>query len=339
MSIFDRPHEVDRIVSLIETIQQHPEDVLKNERYLMSKKWFDYRFLSPKQANKAFLKAYRNAFRRSYAQEINRDRAECYNGVRARNFADSAREHSQLVIARQRADALGVAYPIYVDAAFDFALRKSDRRKRFPRPNELHGNAQSAPLLAKHVLETWQKRLAEGVVRVEHPAYLISKYRGLPAQDDYRRFVLQLVKSKNMLWHRAIRTFTFDREQVPIEFFKAHIPEDQLEQEMERLECDLRHHPVSHENQMTSEQLTLLCPSCFGMHYTFDAASDECSACPVAQSCLKTGNMVLKRAAAESGKLDPAGDYKRKLSRERQRKCRERKRFRTEVAKRLATSG
>jgi len=47
-----------RIRSLIETIQQHPTDVLEAERRLHSRKWFDYRFMSSEELNRLFTKTY-----------------------------------------------------------------------------------------------------------------------------------------------------------------------------------------------------------------------------------------------------------------------------------------
>lgn len=314
-----------RISSLIETIQRHPIETLRDERWLMPTKWFEYRFVSPKEANRLFERVYQNVYRRRIEQEVDRNLAQNVKGLNARTLASSPRERSQLVAARQRADELGMSYPVYIEAAFEFALRRGDERKKFPRPNQLHGNEKSAPWFAEFVMQCWREQTSNGLVRVEHPAYLIENYRGMPAQDEFRRFVLDHVEQVNMPLHRAIRLFTYDRKQVPADLFKSMVPEDKFAHAIEIVESDLVHHPLDDDTPVPLS-LSQLWPTCFGMHYTHEPASAECSACPLALGCRKVGDLVLRKAAAQAGVPDPAADYIRKLDRERQQRRRDRKR-------------
>jgi len=320
--------EYTRIASLIETIQEHSTEILANERRLMTTKWFDYRFLSPKEANRLFARAYKDVYRKKIAQEVDRDLARNVSGLNAQTLATIPRERTQLVFARQRADEFGMSYPVYIEAAFDFALRRGGKRKALPRPNQLHGNKKSAPLFIEYVTQRWQELLASSLGRVEHPAYLIENYRGMPAQDDFRRFVLDYVKQANMPLHRAIRMFTYERKQVPADLFGSMWPQEQFERAMQSVESDLRHMPIEDVTPVpvTSSQLW---PTCFGMNYTHQPSSPECSSCPLASNCERIGDFVMSKAAAQAGAADPAGDYHRRLGRNRKRKerCRGRERM------------
>lgn len=332
MSEISKSPEHTRIESLIETIQRHPADVLEVERRLMTVKWFDYRFLSPKEANRLFARTYQEVYRRKAAENIDREMASKMSGVHFLTMKISARERSQLVAARQRADEFGMSYPAYIEAAFDFALRRGDKRKSFPRPNQLHGNEKAAPLFAKYVMKRWQELLSDGLVRVDHPAYLIENYRGMAAQDDFRRFILDQVKQTSMPLHRAIRMFCFERKQVPVDSFKSIVSDEQFERAMENVESDLNHIPIEDiaPVPVTSSQLW---PTCFGLHYAHQPLSSSCASCLQAPNCKKIGDLVLSKAAAQTGVADPAGDYRRRMDRERQQRCRDRKRKAKDAAR------
>ncbi|OVE88127.1 hypothetical protein B7W89_19660 [Agrobacterium tumefaciens] len=314
-----------RVESLIKTIQEHPTDVLEAERPLTAIKWFDYRFMSPKEANRLFMKTYQNIYRRKFAEEVDVERAKKVSGVHVLTMKDDARERSQLVAARQRADELGISYPVYIEAAFDFALKRSDKRKTFPRPNQLHGNDKSTPWLTAFIVARWKEQLPSTLASVDHPSYLLENYREIPAQDDFRRFVLNYVKEVNMPLHSAIRTFTYERQQVPAELFKSITTERTFKRAMEIVESDLNHIPVD-ATVPVHPISTHRWPTCFGMHYTLDPSSSECAACPQMEGCKMLGELILEKASAQAGVADPAGDYKRRNDRERQQRCRANKR-------------
>lgn len=317
MSEISSSPDHNRVLSLIETIQQHPTQLLQAERRLMATKWFDYRFLSPKEANRLFTRTYQEVYRRKFAENIDREMARKVNGINFSKMKTDARERSQLVIARQRADEFGMSYPVYIEAAFDFAMRRGNKRKALPRPSQLHGNGKAAPAFVEYIMKRWEELLLDGLVRVEHPAYLIENYRGMPAQDDFRRFVLDHVKQTSMPLERAIRTFAYEKKQVPADLFRSIRSEDMFKRAMESVESDLRDEIAS--VPLTSSQLW---PTCFGMNYTHHPSSLECSACPQASNCKKIGDFVLRKAAMQVGVSDPAEDYHRRMGRKRKQKQR-----------------
>lgn len=318
-----------RIKSLVETIQQHPTEVLEVERRLCSIKWFDYRFMSPHDANMLFARTYQEIFRRKFAAEVDSQSVENVSGIHLRTITTNARERSHLVAARQRADEFGIAYPFYIEAAFDFALRRGNKRKKFPRPNQLHGNAASADLFVKYVSARWREHVMDGLARVEHPSYLIENYRKIQAQDDFRRFLLNHVQEASVPLHRAIQIFSYDRKQIPAESFRSISNEEVFERALAIADSDLRDRPAASVTS-TSSDSTERWPTCFGMHYTHDPSSKECSSCPQRQGCKKLGDFVLREASKQCGVEDPAGDYNRRMDRKRQQRCRAKRRAQTD---------
>lgn len=318
MSQISQSPEYIRLSSLISMLQQHPTSVLENERTLTSVKWFDYRFLSPQEANRLFQKTYQKIYKQKFAQLIDVEMARNVSGLKSQTIATNARERSQLVIARQRADASGMSYPAYIEACFDFAANRSDKRSKFPQPNQLHGNEKSEPHLHKFITKHWNELMASDLVPIEHPAYLIENYKGLPAQDAYRRFILDYIRRENIPLHRAILKYTYARRQLPLDMFKSEFKPEIYDRAIENVEIDLRHYPIEAVSHAQVDR-THLWPTCFGMHYTYQPNAPECMSCPLIASCMKVGDLILSKAVAQAGVADPAGDYKKRLARIRKR--------------------
>ena len=323
-----------RMEANIEAMIQNPVSVLEAERELMTRKWFEYRFLSLKECNRQFLYDYQTIFRRKFAETIDAASAGNVSGARTLTMKNDARERSQLVAARQRADALGAPYSVYIEAAFDFALKRSNERKALPRPNQLLGNDKTSNYVVKYIHTRWDEMLSNRLFKVEHPAYLISSYRNLPAQDDFRKFIIEHVKQTSMPLDRAIRKYTYDLGQIPLEVFEASFPAEMFDRAMQSVKSDLLTFPV--ENAPASPLETVhLWPSCFGLRYSYDPSSSECSTCPQASNCNKIGQFTFGAACKQAGVDDPAADYNRRLDRERQQRHRAKKR----EAKLLAAGG
>lgn len=314
-----------RFENLIDDMLQNSDITLIAERNLLSKKWFEYRFYSPSQADRCFLKAYQNIYSRKIAENIDRDLARNARGAHSKTIEHNTRERSQLRAARQRADEFGMPYPVYIEAAFNFALLKSDKRKHFPRPNELHGNSEAAPWFVDYVMKRWHELLADGLFSVEHPAYLIENYKDLPAQNEFRAFIVQHVQHENIPLHRAIRKYTYEKRQIPLDVFKNNFPEALFQQALKIAESDLQHHPVDVERVIPIGK-SQLWPTCFALHYTCTPTSPECSSCPLLPGCQKTGDSLVAKAGVKIGIADPAADYEKRLARDRKRRQRERER-------------
>ncbi|WP_421522113.1 hypothetical protein [Ochrobactrum quorumnocens] len=323
-----------RIRANFDAMLQNPVPVLEAERELMTKKWFEYRFLSSKECNRQFLKDYQTIFRRKFAENIDAASAGNVSGANSQTMKDDARERSQLVAARQRADALGTPYNVYIEAAFDFALKRNNERKALPRPNQLLGNDRTSDYVVKHILTRWNEMLSNRLFKVEHPAYLISSYRNLPAQNDFRKFIIEHVKQTSMSLDRAIRKYTYDLCQIPLDVFKESFPAEMFDRAMQSVESDLLTFPVENPTASPLKEMHLW-PNCFGLHYTYNPSSSECSSCPQASNCNKISQFTFGAASKHAGVDDPAADYDRRLARERQQRHRTKKR----EAKLLAAGG
>ena len=327
------PEEL-RIRANIDAMLQNPVPVLEAERELMTKKWFEYRFLSSRECNRQFLNDYQTIFRRKFAENIDAASAGNVSGANTRTMKDDARERSQLVAARQRADALGTPYNVFIEAGFDFALKRNNERKALPRPNQLLGNDQTSNYVVKYILNRWDEMLSNRLFKVEHPAYLISSYRNLPAQNYFRKFIIEQVKQTSMPLDRAIRKYTYDLGQIPLEVFKESFPEEMFDRAIQSVESDLLIFPVENTDASPVRKVDLL-PTCFGLRYTYDPSSSECSLCPIASNCNNVGQLTFGAASKQAGVDDPAADYDRRLARERQQRHRAKKR----EAKLLAVGG
>lgn len=327
------PEEL-RIRANIDAMLQNPVSVLEAERKLMTSKWFEYRFLSSKECNRQFLYDYQTIFRRKFAETIDAASAGNVSGVRTLTMKNDARERSQLVAARQRADALGAPYDVHIEAAFDFALKRSNERKALPRPNQLLGNDRTSDYVVKYIHTRWDEMLSNRLFKVEHPAYLISSYRNLPAQNDFQKFIIEHVKQTSMSLDRAIRKYTYDLGQIPLEVFKASFPAEMFDRAMHSVKSDLLTFPAENTAASPIRKVDLL-PTCFGLRYTYDPSSSECSFCPLASNCNNVGQLISGVASKEAGVDDPAADYNRRLARERQQRHRAKKR----EAKLLAAGG
>ena len=158
------------------------------------RKWFNYKFMDPLDATKLFTRIYVNQYKRVFRANFDVEKAKHVHGIRLNKFIASPQERTQIWLARQRADATGMPYNVYIELSLDFALRR--RRKTIPRPNQLHHH--NCPReWNSHRAETWHDYLKDLRPVAEHPAYRIENYRGLSAQDDYRKFILDRVSASS----------------------------------------------------------------------------------------------------------------------------------------------
>ncbi|WP_018425762.1 hypothetical protein [Hoeflea sp. 108] len=313
-----------RLESLIFAGQHFTKVSLQRERYLATTKWFDYRFISPWEATRLFAEKYREAFRYHFRANVDIEGADVVRGLALGRLMTDSRERTQAWEARQRADETGMRYEDYINASFNFALRR--QRRCFPRPNQLHHS--NCPTLwrdFRHPL--WQEHLTEGLVQVCHVAYSIKTYRGLAAQDDYRRFILDQADSGKRSWRSSMQRYALRYRQLPVELFATRMPPEVYEKELAILESDERAFRTEPEPMPVVTPVDLW-PSCFGVPHAPDAASKECATCEMSAQCQRLGEVVLGKLKAATSSLTPFDDRKRRLDRERQRCCRARKKLR-----------
>ncbi|TDH35065.1 hypothetical protein E2A64_15230 [Pseudohoeflea suaedae] len=289
------------------------------ESELVTTKWFDYRFLSPQACTRLFLETYQTVFRRHFAAEVDRDQAKHVFGAHSLSYRNDPRARTQMWMARQRADELGIPYDLYIQASFEFAVKRN--RKRLPQPNQLHHPGSAAELWAKFLDEQFKEHLADGLFTVEHASFRVENYKNLPAQDDYRSFVIRQVKAQSMPPHRAMQRYCCDQRQLPVELFKDVINDEIYEQALTRLEWDNPHFPPP---PLPAPHRTDQWPSCLGIPGAQDDSSSPCSECRLADDCTRLSNAILRQVMNRTGSEDPRADDKRAKARERQRRRRSR---------------
>ncbi|MCV3243291.1 hypothetical protein [Mesorhizobium sp. ZC-5] len=306
-----------RINSLFEAATSFTSESLTVESDLVSLKWFDYRFMSPLDATKHFLAVYQDVFRRKFRQEVDAAGASSVSGAHRLHFDRDRRERTQMWVARQRADVTGMRYQEYIEAAFDFALQR--KRERFPRPNQLHFPGDANQYWQTFRVNFWNDRLDSGLARVEHPAFRIENYCGLPAQDDYRAFVLNQVKKGASQLRHAMLIYGVTRRQVPLKAFASLVPDDTFQQEIEALKSDLGRLRVEREAlaPVTPDRLWL---SCFGLPHAPNRSKPACATCPRFARCDRVAEKLKSKMGCES----PVDDRRRAQARDRKRRQRER---------------
>ncbi len=113
-----------------------PGDWTEPERWLMTSKWFDYRFMHPVQATYLFTDAYRRVYKQMYATTFDRDRADYVKGIKAEDPFDLSKRNTDragLWKARQMADGLCMPYDLYIGIAMHWSLRKCRKEYLPPR--------------------------------------------------------------------------------------------------------------------------------------------------------------------------------------------------------------
>ena len=128
----------DRLQKLAIARSLIPPKFLTGEPKLLTKKWFDYRFLSPLEATLQFGAAYREGVRKYVHKNLDRDLAQRVEGVSVALPSAPTSTFTQLWAARQRADEFCIPYEEFIEFSFAFAAGR--KRQMAPTPIQLHAN-------------------------------------------------------------------------------------------------------------------------------------------------------------------------------------------------------
>lgn len=328
MSI-DRVNAKERIKSLIICAEKIRPVSLAPEARLMTLKWYDYRFMSPMAATMLFGDTYQKWFRRAIARTVDRNLAVNVRGIDLKNILSNPRQLTALWTARQHADELGIRYDEYLEFCFMFATNR--RRKRLPQPNQLYFSEASEFAWIQQLMNFWPERLFGGLVKLEDlTQYRMEFYRGLPSQDGYRRFILDLASKHTKPWHEVMRIYSIEKQQLPIRLLAPAIGRERFRDALQRLKSDAPFRVAPSVN-VTREQLW---QSCFGIPHAFSADEEPCSICPQSAGCRKVAELVLADVKARLGSSDPVKQRENESGKFRTRKCRARKK--REAAKIMA---
>lgn len=300
-----------------------PAEVRATEPDLMMKKWFDYRFISPEDATRRFIRHYQDVFRKKFAEHKDVEHAKHVQGIEWTKYLSDDRTRTQMWKARQRADEFGIPYDFYIWSSFEFALRR--KRKMFPQPNQLHHPDKAEEYWLEYLATKWDQALEAGTHRVTHPAYRIENYKDLPAQREYRQTVCEQAMASGHQLSNYIRQYSIDRMQVPAEEFAKYVSPEMFERAMESVQSDLRHFPPEKPDEATVST-TQLWPSCLGLPGSYASTNPVCAACPMASKCTVVSRFIEGNVSARRPAVDPKLEVKREKAMLRQRRKRERER-------------
>ena len=188
------------IAENVMTIRLILKKQLLKEIQLVTLKWPSYRFISPLESTRVFADAYKDAYVDCVRTNLDIEHAEKTKIGDKLSWKERNSDLTQMWIARQHADELGMPYPDYLEFAFKFAVGR--QRKRLPQPNQLRpsGETQTIAWNAK-LAEFWNEdRFVNAFKRIPAlPQYTASNFRGLAAQTSFRDALISYVSHPGRL--------------------------------------------------------------------------------------------------------------------------------------------
>ncbi|MER8862535.1 hypothetical protein NKI19_02285 [Mesorhizobium sp. M0751] len=279
---------------------------LEREHELLTKKWFDYRFLSPLDATLLFGEIYRKALRAFVRANIDRELSEHVNGVKAAPPSEPAGWFTQLWMARQRADELGLPYDEFMEFSFHFSGRRT--RSRNPLPLQLHANDTTK--VAWHA-QFEKFKLDRGLFSVwpgsDLAQYQIDHYRGLPAQKNFREVLTAVLRTDGKRWSDVIARHCLSRRQLPLRAVLRIMPGNQRRNSFETAVDEMRIGMWGTRNVVKLDDAEFL-QSCFGMQNPSTEDSVQCCACPDHIRCRLIATKIDELAKRRFGSASPVRD-------------------------------
>jgi hypothetical protein len=298
-----------RINSLVLATTHIRPAALAEEARLMTLKWYDYRFMSPLKATLHFGRLYRERFKRAMAQHVDLALSKNVRGIDLEHVFSKPGLLTGLWTARQHADRLGIGYPEYLTFCFNFAMSRN--RERLPQPNQLYFTEASRRAWIAELEKFWPDQVFGGAAQLkELPQYRFEYYRGLPAQDGYRQFIIDRAKETTRRWRDVMRKYSVERRELPIRLLVPVIGAERFLEELHSLRDDGKAFPFvrSPKPPVTSD---MLWQSCFGVPHAYLADCEPCLQCPQAKACQRLSEHVLATVKRSTGTTDPVGARKR----------------------------
>lgn len=308
----------NRVRSIVHSAGLVNSKILERERELSTLKWIDYRFMSPLDATLLFASEYEKAFKLAVREHVDAREAERSAGVNHIAMKSRSSEMTQMWVARQKADSVGLPYNLYLRFCFEFATRRT--RRRLPRPSQLFWSARTEIAWKARFDEFISDLIRGGALRpADLPQYRIEAYCGLHSQNDFRELVVDLTKGANRLLDIAVENYSIRTRLVPIRFFSSVYGKYALLQAVRSLKN--RRAPLATEPLVALNPIDLW-QSCFGIPYARDPLASPCDTCPAHNNCQKVSNHVTKKIQDMYGTETPVDSLVRQQERNRQRKSR-----------------
>jgi len=217
--------------------------------------------------------------------------------------------------ARQTADLYGLPYKIFIRSAFEHLTRGG--WERLPHPNQLYAKRHLEQILVASA-KYWEeyKHSLFGRSFSHLPEYRAEAFCSFPAQMAHLECVADLLKARPIPWAIG-QACVIDRVISP-ELVLAQFGEERLVRARAEVAGGTPE-PIVH---FGSDDLL---PSCLGIPGALVPTSPECGACPTIDLCSRIQALTLAMMKRKTGSETPVDERRKKLGRERTRRCRERK--------------
>jgi hypothetical protein len=312
----NRLRELHKLARLI------PREHLAREATLMIQKWPAYRFMPPMQATRLFHAEYVKAYKEHHKRTVDLHESE---KIKIGEKLDMRRPNAhltQLWVARQRADALGMPYSHYLRFEFGFAERR--KRKHPPQPNQFGPNPRNEEAWSAKISEYWtdDMRRIELNRMAPRAQFAVENDRGLPAQWRFREELVALAQALPDFFEALISRYVVELRYLREEDC-APLGTGIVARALERARAETGPcAPVPHEHDPCAPGSLL--QSCFGVPGIPD---DEpvCRTCPHRALCGRTREYVLAETLKKTGSADPRDAARKRKIRERVARHRARK--------------
>ncbi|MDE4134818.1 hypothetical protein PXK00_17030 [Phaeobacter sp. QD34_3] len=316
-------HDI-RLNKLYRVLNLIPAKYRAREAELMPNKWPEYRFLTPWDANRLFHKSFIEAYKNYLRTNIDATTAADIKIGFKLNFHKRNAHLTQLYVARQKADEIGLPYPAYLEFIFTFAAAR--RYRQPPQPNQLWPNEKKLDAWLTKIVEFWNNdRHCLELNRMKSmPQYAYYSDRGLPAQHRFRSELIDMVSTGAMPTNRFVAKHVFERQYFRID--SCDFLERSAAENAERnARADMGIGLLTPTDYRTLSKEDFY-QSCFGVPGIVVSDNPVCSSCQQRKECELTRQSVISRSLSETGFADPIDEADRRGNRRRVNEYRARQR-------------
>lgn len=307
-------HDI-RLNKLYRALNLIPTKYRTLEAKLMPNKWPEYRFLTPMDATRLFHEAYIDAYRDYYRANLDVFAAADIKIGFKLSFHKRNAHLTQLYIARQKADQIGLPYPAYLEFVFKFAAAR--KRKHPPQPNQLWPTEKKLDAWLTKLVKFWNddRHCLELNRMKEMPQYAHSAGKELPAQRRYREELIEMVMSGAYSIDSFVAKHVFERHFLPIsdcDFLGKYAVKNAERKALADIDIGLLH-PSEYGTPRNED----FYQSCFGVPGVIASDNPVCPSCPQRGKCESERQSVISKAISDTGFADPINEADKRKNRRR----------------------
>jgi hypothetical protein len=321
----------DVLNAMVRSRELIPAKHLIQEIELTPIKWPAYRFMSPLKATETFSNAYNEAFRDYIRRNYDIDEAKNTRAGKKLDWSSNNKHLTQMWVARQHADLLGMPYDLYLEFVFDFASRRE--RKKPPSPNQLRPSSNEQKVAWNYEQEKFwcADRQNNSLIRSPNlPQYYFVNYIGLAAQDAFRDLILQHAKLALFSDENFVGRFHLEKSQLSGTDCISVLGQERFEQARSMAisrQANGWYVSVTYPDIVKIDKAQ----ACFGFVKTHETEHAICVSCPMRSLCQKFADKVDAALELKTGSSDPLLAEKRKKGKQRTALCRERRKNGTPI--------